>query len=318
MRTTEQVDGLFRGSKWNLPALNSSDIRRILVRYALIFCSCLPLPVSHALGVMVGWGCLLIRNRTLRDTRTNIGLCLPELSRADQRRLVRRSLAETGKTLMETGALWMRREQDALRLIRHIHGLDVALSAREAGHGVIFATPHLGAWEAAGLYCAHAFHMTCLFRPLRMTELDGLVRAARSRFGASYVPANAQGIRALRRAAGRGGAVAMLPDQEPRSGSGCFAPFFGVPAYSMTLLVRLSLSTGAPIVFTYCERLARGRGYRLHFRPAPQDIYSADTGRAVAAMNRAVEGLIRECPAQYQWSYRRFARRPGSERSVYG
>jgi KDO2-lipid IV(A) lauroyltransferase len=296
----------------------SSEMRRIVIKYVLIFCSCLPLPVSHALGAMIGWGCLLIPNRARRDTRINIGLCLPELSRTDQRRLVRRSLVETGKALMETGALWMRRQQNVLRLIRRVDGLEVVAGAGAAGCGLILATPHLGAWEAAGLYCAHAFHMTCLFRPLRVTELDDLVRSARSRFGARYVPATACGIRALRRAAGQGGTVAMLPDQEPRSGSGRFAPFFGIPAYSMTLLVRLSLSTGAPIVFTYCERLPWGRGYRLHFRAAPQEIYSPDTTAAVTAMNRAVEDLIRECPAQYQWNYRRFARRPGGERSMYG
>jgi len=293
-------------------------MRLKVVKYALILLSCLPLPVSHALGVAIGWGCLLTGNRTLRDTRTNIRLCLPELSRINQRRLVRRSLVETGKTLMETGALWMRPKRSVLRLIREVQGLDVVLCARDAGKGLILATPHLGAWEAAGLYCAHAFGMTCLFRPLRMTELDDLVRTARSRFGATYVPAGPGGVRALRRAAGQGGTVAMLPDQEPVNGSGCFAPFFGIPAYSMTLLVRLSLSTGAPIVFTYCERLSWGRGYRLHFRTAPRGIYSPDSRTAVTAMNHAVEHLVRECPTQYQWSYRRFERRPDGEYSIYG
>lgn len=194
----------------------------------------------------------------------------------------------------------------------------MALSARDAGNGLILATPHLGAWEAAGLYCANAFSMTCLFRPLRVIELNSLVQASRSRFGATYVPATPHGIRSIRQAAGQGGTVAMLPDQEPRYGNGHFAPFFGIPAYSMTLLVRLSISTGAPIVFTYCERLPRGRGYRLHFRAAPDEIYSPDTHTAVTAMNRAVEELIRECPAQYQWNYRRFARRPDGEHPVYG
>jgi KDO2-lipid IV(A) lauroyltransferase len=293
-------------------------MRRILIKYALIFCSFLPLPVNHALGVIVGWGCLLIPNRLLRDTRINIGLCLPEWSATARRHLVRQSLAETGKALTEIGVLWMRREQSVLRLIRQVEGLETALNARDTGRGVILATPHLGAWEAAGLYCAHVFRMTCLFRPLRLIELEDLVRAARSRFGATYVPATAQGIRALRRSVGQGGAAAMLPDQKPREGSGRFAPFFGIPAYSMTLLVRLSLSTGAPVVFTYCERLSWGRGYRLHFRAAPQDIYSPDTGTAVTAMNRALEGLIRECPAQYQWSYRRFGRCADNDRSIYG
>jgi KDO2-lipid IV(A) lauroyltransferase len=260
---------------------------------------------------------MLIPNRAARETKTNIGLCFPELAQTEQRRLVRESLAETGKTIMETSALWMRPGEKALKLIRYVDGLDVALRASEAGYGLILATPHLGAWEAAGLYCAATFRMTCLFRPLRMIELDDLVHDARSRLGAHYVPTNTHGIRALCMAVGKGGTVAMLPDQEPRNGSGQFAPFFGIPAYSMTLLVRLSKRTGAPIVFTYCERLARGCGYHIHFREAPQGIYSMDTNTAVAAMNQAIEGLIRECPTQYQWSYRRFDKRPEGEKSIY-
>jgi hypothetical protein len=147
-----------------------------------------------------------------------------------------------------------------------------------------------------------------------MIELEDLVHNARSRRGANYVPTNTRGIRALYKAVGKGGTVAMLPDQEPRTGGGCYAPFFGMPAYSMALLVRLSKRTGAPIVLTYCERLARGRGYHIHFREAPQEIYSLDTENAVTAMNQAVEGLIRECPTQYQWSYRRFSIRPEGKR----
>jgi KDO2-lipid IV(A) lauroyltransferase len=218
---------------------------------------------------------------------------------------------------METSALWMRPGEKTLRLIRYVDGLDVALNARLSGHGLILATPHLGAWEAAGLYCAATFNMTCLYRPLRVIELEGLVKNARSRLGANYVPTNTRGIRALYKALEKGGTVAMLPDQEPRTGSGCYAPFFGMSAYSMALLVRLSKRTGAPIVLTYCERLARGRGYHIHFREAPQKIYSLDTETAVAAMNQAVEGLIRECPTQYQWSYRRFDKRPLGEQSLY-
>ena len=292
-------------------------MRRILIKYLLIACSWLPLAVSHALGTVIGWGFMFIPNRAARDTKTNIVLCFPELTRTEQRRLVRQSLGETGKAIMETSALWMRPGEKTLQLIRYIDGLEVASRALVAGDGLILATPHLGAWEAAGLYCAATFGMTCLYRPPRMIELEALVHDARSRLGAYYVPANARGIRAVCMALGKGGTVGMLPDQEPRTGSGCYAPFFGFPAYSMTLLVRLSKRTGAPIVFTYCERLALGRGYHIHFREAPQGVYSMDTDTAVTAMNQAVEGLIRECPTQYQWSYRRFDKRLEGERPVY-
>jgi KDO2-lipid IV(A) lauroyltransferase len=293
------------------------EMRLLFIKAILKTCSWLPLPVIHLLGTAIGWGFLILPGRIARDTKTNIGSCFPELTGSRQRSLVRKSLAETGKTLLETGALWLRPGEKTLRLIRDTDGLDVALKAQSAGHGLILATPHLGSWEAAGLYCAATFRMTCLYRPLRIVGLEEMVHDARGRLGADYVPTTLRGIRAVCTALAKGGTAALLPDQEPRPGNGCFAPFFGIPAYSMALLVRLSERTGAPIVFTYCERLSRGRGYRLHFRAAPQDIHSRDTNTAVAAMNQAIEAMIRECPAQYQWSYRRFATRPDGERSFY-
>jgi hypothetical protein len=78
----------------------------------------------------------------------------------------------------------------------------------------------------------------------------------------------------------------------------------------MVFLSRLTAKSGAPIVFVWCERLPWGRGYALHFRQPPQDIYSDDLKTSATGINRAVENCVRECPAQYQWSYKRFRTRP--------
>ncbi|MBT8121083.1 MAG: bacitracin ABC transporter permease, partial [Gammaproteobacteria bacterium] len=58
-------------------------------------------------------------------------------------------------------------------------------------------------------------------------------------------------------------------------------------------------------------------GYRLHFRPALDATYTDDLDTSVAAINLAVEDMIRECPAQYQWSYRRFRTRPEGDAPLY-
>jgi KDO2-lipid IV(A) lauroyltransferase len=292
-------------------------MRLLLIKTILTVCAWLPLPVIHGLGVLIGWGLILIPNRTRHDAAINIGLCYPEWSPRRQHRLLHKSLIGTGKTVSETSALWIRPRHRALILIRKTDDTGMVEAAMRTGGGVILATPHLGAWEASGLYCAAHYNITCLYRPLRIPELEDLVRKARSRVGANYVPTTPGGIRALYRALGQGGAVAMLPDQEPHTGNGAFAPFFGIPAYSMVLLTRLAKKTGAPIVFAWCERLSWGRGYHLHFRPAPQEIYSDEAATATTAMNRSVEGLIRECPAQYQWGYRRFKTRPEGEAPLY-
>ena len=127
----------------------------------------------------------------------------------------------------------------------------------------------------------------------------------------------ARGIRLLYKALEKNNAVAMLPDQEPQAGTGMFAPFFGIQAYSMVFLSRLSLKTGAPIIFAWCERLSWGRGYHLHFRSFSDVNEACEIDSHMAAVNRAVERCVRECPEQYQWSYRRFKSRPKGEAPFY-
>lgn len=292
-------------------------MQAIIIKSILYLCAYLPLPLLHGIGTCIGWILLHTRNRSRQTSEINIGLCFPEMSAAEQHRLVRRSLLETGKTIIETSALWLRNGKSTLRLIREVEGNELVERAMQDGKGVILATPHMGAWEGAGLYCAHKYNITCLYRPLKITGLEHLVKQARSRLGGNYVPANARGIRTLYATLARGGAVAMLPDQEPQRGTGIFAPFFGIPAYSMVFLGRLAAKTGAPVIFTWCERLPLGRGYRLHFRTPPAAIRSGDIAEAVATINLAVEQIVRECPSQYQWSYRRFRTRPAGEASFY-
>lgn len=288
-----------------------------LIKSALTLCAWLPLPVLHGLGVLLGWTLFLIQGSPRKIAEINITLCYPELSTQQQRKLVRVCLAETGKTLFETGALWLRPGKITLNLIKHVNGRELVEQALANGKGVILATPHLGTWEAAGLYCASTFNITCLYRPPRRASLEQLVNTARSRLGGHYITATSNGVRTLYKTLKHGNAVAMLPDQEPQAGAGIFAPFFGVPAYSMVLPARLAASSGAPIIFVWCERLSWGRGYQLHFRAMPNVSKQANIHAAVSATNKAIEDCIRECPAQYQWSYRRFRTRQAGEKPFY-
>ena len=292
-------------------------MRIFLIKLVLYLCAWLPLPVTHSMGLVIGWGLVLLPNRSRHTSQINIALCWPELSPGQQRALVRSSLLETGKTIAETGALWLRSGHRTLKLIREVNGDQLVKVALQRGRGLILVTPHLGAWEAAGLYCAAHYNITCLYRPLKMPELEELVQHARSRLGGQYLPASTSSIRTLYKNLARGEAIAMLPDQEPQAGTGVFAPFFGVPAYSMVLLGRLAAKSGAPVIFVWSERLSWGRGYRLHFRAARTGINAPDIDESATATNLTVEDCVRQCPQQYQWSYRRFRTRPEGEPSFY-
>jgi KDO2-lipid IV(A) lauroyltransferase len=120
-------------------------------------------------------------------------------------------------------------------------------------------------------------------------------------------------IRALR----RGGSVGLLPDQVPPDGMGVWAPFFGQPAYTMTLAARLARQTGAPIGVVWCERMPGGRGFTVRVQPLanPLPDRSADGENAdpaaleladATAINRSMEAVIAQRPEQYLWGYNRY------------
>jgi KDO2-lipid IV(A) lauroyltransferase len=291
-------------------------MRTRLIKLFLRLCALLPLPVVHAAGAGAGWLSSIIPTEARRISRINIARCLPALDEPARRRLVRRSLMETGKTAAETGPLWHWDRGQILRLVRGIEGQARLEEALAAGRGAILATPHLGAWEMVGLYCSLHYRMTSLYRPPRLAALATLMTGARERFGAALVPADMAGVRALLKALRRGELLGILPDQEPRYGNGVFSPFFGIPAYTMTLLARLAQQSAAPIFVTYAERLARGAGFRLHFQPLDLDPrYSAE--EITAAVNAGIEDCVRRLPQQYQWSYKRFRTQPAGAGNFY-
>jgi KDO2-lipid IV(A) lauroyltransferase len=262
----------------------------------------------------VGWITARWPNRQRRNALINIGLCLPQLTRSEQLRLRDRNLKEFGKTYFEIGYLWLRPLEHVLGLVREARGVE--LLRREPGKGLIVLSPHIGAWELAGLFLAARGPTAIFYKPQKY--LDDLILSARRRSGAQLAPITAKGIRVLVQALERGDYVGILPDQEPKADKGAvFAPLFGVPAFTMLLVNRLARRTGARVVFLFAERLGLGAGFRIHCLPAPEGIDSADDRVAAAALNRGIEQCVAVCPEQYVWPYKRFRRRPEGAPSVY-
>ena len=97
----------------------------------------------------------------------------------------------------------------------------------------------------------------------------------------------------------------------PQEGEGVWAPFFGRPAYTMTLPAKLAQLGKAAILLTYAERLPRRPRLRGALRAASRATCPAAPAEQAAAINRAMEQLIARCPAQYFWSYNRYKRPQG-------
>ncbi len=274
----------------------------------------LPLPVARALGRAAGRAAPRAPSRARQVSRLNLALCLPELAPAERERVVRASLVHAVISGLELGALWHWPDERLAALEEDVVGAEL-LDRVEPGRGLLLLLPHLGNWELFNHFLLRRGPLTGLYRPAPVVELDRLIRRARERSGCTMAPATAGGVRQLVVALRRGETVAILPDQEPTTAAGIFGPFFSIPALTMTLAGKLA-DHCRPLTLLGAALRTRG-GFRIQLEAAPDAVADPDPAVATAAVNLAVEGLVRRWPEQYLWSYKRFKTRPESELTPY-
>ncbi|MGH8795633.1 MAG: lysophospholipid acyltransferase family protein [Caldimonas sp.] len=221
--------------------------------------------------------------------------------------------AEAGRLLLELPRLWLRPAGEPISPPVCWEGAEAIDAALALGRGVVFLTPHLGCFEVTAQAYAERYGprfgpITVLFRPARKAWLRPLVGGSRTRPGLAAAPATLAGVRQMMRALRRGEAVGLLPDQVPPEGLGVWAPFFGKPAYTMTLAARLVQQTGAVPLAAWGERLPAGAGYAVHVAAFAEALPADPAAQAesAAVVNRAMERLIRQRPEQYLWGYHRY------------
>ena len=278
--------------------------------YAAAWCAGrLPLRWQQAIGARLGDVMRWRDAREARVARRNIALVAPGLAPAAAAALHRDVLRQTGRLGMETLRVWTRSRADNLALVASVHGQPHLDAARDAGRGVIVAAPHYGNHELVIEWMAARGPFALVYRAPETAYGDRFLRLARDGENVVLVPAEASAMRPLLKALQVGGAVGITPDPQPKEGAGDFAPFFGRPAQTLTLVPRLARRTGATVLAVYAERRADGL-FDVHVDPVDAAVGGDDPAAALAAMNAAVERIARRDMSQYQWTYKRFSRRP--------
>src|SRR3569832_2927594 len=127
-------------------------MRARLIRSLLRVFAALPLPLAHASGAVSGAGLMLVPNDLRRSSRIIIPLWLPELTRAEQRTPLRRSLGEAGKTMCVAGALWLWPRARLLSLVRAVSGEVFVCVVLFLGFGFFFVLFFFGVWVLLGFF----------------------------------------------------------------------------------------------------------------------------------------------------------------------
>ena len=265
------------------------------------FLSLLSLPMLHNLGALLGWLAYIgspTYRRHLNENSARAGIS------GQFWRLA--AAAEAGKSILELPKIWLRPLDEVVARVVRVSGWDLVEATWAGEHGrrgILFITPHLGCFEITAQYYASHRPITVLYRPPKLSWVKLMVEERRNE-RLNLAAADLGGVRTLIWALKRGEAIGMLPDQVPGKGEGIWVPFFGRPAYTMTLAARLAES-GATVLLAYAERLAYGAGYHLKLRPLAAPLQGTLEERA-RQLNQELEKLILELPEQYLWGYNRY------------
>jgi KDO2-lipid IV(A) lauroyltransferase len=112
--------------------------------------------------------------------------------------------------------------------------------------------------------------------------------------------------------------VWYTPDQDFGLKQGVMAPFFGVPAATLTAQRRLvKLDQSAVMAVHFYRQDDRRPHYHMTLTPVLEHYPSADEVADATRINELLESLIRIAPTQYMWFHRRFKTRPNGMEKVY-
>ena len=268
----------------------------------------LPLSAQRALGGWAGHVVHVLDRRSSRVARRNLEIIQPDCTKQARELEVDRTLRATGSNAMETLRIWTRPRADNLALVRSVHGEALLADALAQGRGLILAAPHFGNWELLIEYMASRGPFSLVYRVPEKRFGDVFLRLARGGENVQLIPAETNAMRPLFRALKAGQTVGITPDQQPKLGAGEFAPFFGRQSLTLSLIPKLAARSGAPVLFAHAEPVPGG--FDIHIEAAMDTIASDDLVLATTSMNAQVEAMARRDLAQYQWTYKRFSRRP--------
>ena len=177
----------------------------------------------------------------------------------------------------------------------------------EAGNGVICVTGHYGNWEWGTL--SPPLQMPCKFaafyKPMKDPRLDRFVRKNRSRFGTLLSPIR-ETTKTFEDNRGNGVIFLMAADQSPSNREAAYwADFLGRDTAFLHGPEKHARINNYPVVFAAIRRVKRGF-YELELSVVAEDVLKLPDGEITKRFAEKMEALIRENPANWLWSHKRW------------
>jgi len=269
--------------------------------------SCVPLPVLRAAGSGLGWCLYHIARRRRQIAIANLGTVYGDsLSAREKRRIARRASAAFFQDML----VLMRGYRLPLdKLERVVDGREVATIKElvAEGHGAIIVSGHLSNFPLVVSYLArHGIPVATFVRKSGFRPTAQIIEKMQAATGVVSLD-RARGAIEARSWLKRGGVLWLTIDQNARHG--VLVDFFGKPATTYPLAVRLARAAGAPILPLFVHMDSMGtyvleveKPLRLpHSRPRPDEVVTE-----LRQLTELLEQHILKTPEQWLWPHRRW------------
>ena len=274
----------------------------------------LPLPILGRIGKAVGSVLFMVLRKRRHITLTNLRLAMPELSEQQRVALARQHFQAYSRSIWERAILWWAPQARLRRLIKVEPR--VPLEQIQAGPTILLC-PHFVCLDVAGVAVMLETSLCSIYVQQKNKAFDDVLRAGRSRFRPVKLFSRKEGVKPIIRAMRDHLPYFMLPDMDFGEKDSAFVDFFGTPAATLTAPGRIAASTGAAVIPVVATFLPDYEGWKVTFYPAWEDYPGDDMVTAARRMNAFIEERVREAPAEYFWTHKRYKTRPEGEVSPY-
>lgn len=272
----------------------------------------LPLRLLRAIGAGLGGLLHLFARERRQVAETNLRLCLPALDAVRRAEAVRQVFRVFGQSIIDRGLLW-HAPAPRLRTLIRLNGVEHL----ETLHGkpAILLAPHFIGMDAAWTRLTLERQMAGTYARQTNPVFDAALYRGRTRFNGALALARQDGVRAPLRELLNGMPLYYLPDMDFGALGTVFAPFFGVPAATVTAVSRMARISGAAVLPAVTRMTPQGYEVTLH---APWENFPGASDEIDAQrLNLFIETEVRANPGQYHWLHKRFKTRPPGEPPVY-
>ena len=259
----------------------------------------LSLKTTHIFSNIIGNIAFILPIREQKVSKINIERIFVDKSKKQLRYLLRKSLQESTKSVLESFPLWQMPANKIKELV-NVNGFEHI----SGNQGIIFVCTHLASWEIINLWLAIHYPLSSLHRNSEMKSMNKIIQKKRQKFGSTMVADGIKGVMILKKALDKNEAILIAPDQDPGDSGSVMVNFFGKPARTSTLVPKLAHKTQAKILLIYTIR--QKQRFSLYIEPADKNVYHKNITKATQQLNNCLERIILKAPEQYSWSYKRF------------